>query len=252
MTTPATVRSRVRVALDRAWAAAEAAGTLPAHPGDVARPSVEVERPAKPEHGDLATNLAMKLARPLRRPPLAIATAIVEALPTSATDPTSPIAEASVAPPGFINLRLSDGLLAETIDAVLAGPESWGRTIVTRPRVVNVEFVSANPTGPLTIGNARGAFVGDLLSRVLVAGGQRVTTEYYFNDSGAQISNLGASVLALIRGEPIPEDGYHGDYVEELAKALPDEIRVAADAPTDPDAAADIVGRWAAGRVREG
>src|SRR6476469_9290964 len=134
MTTPATVRSRVRLALGRAWAAAEAAGTLPAHPGDAARPSVEVERPAKPEHGDLATNLAMKLARPLRRPPLAIATAIVEALATSATDPASPIAEAAVAPPGFINLRLSDGLLTETIDAVLAGPGSWGRTAATRPR----------------------------------------------------------------------------------------------------------------------
>src|SRR6476659_5237746 len=137
MTTPATVRSRVRVALDRAWAAAEAAGTLPAHPGDVPRPSVEVERPAKPEHGDLATNLAMKLARPLRRPPLAIATAIVEALATSATDP-------------------------------------------------------ASPTGPLAIGNARGAFVGDLLCRVLAAGGQQVTREYYFNDSGGQIDRLGA------------------------------------------------------------
>ncbi len=85
--------------------------------------------------------------------------------------------------------------------------------------------MSANPTGPLTIGNARGAFVGDLLCRVLSAGGQRVTSEYYFNDSGAQISNLGASVLAVRRGEAIPEDGYHGDYVEDLAQALPDDIR---------------------------
>jgi hypothetical protein len=209
MSTPATVRSRVRLALDRAWAAAEAAGTLPAHPGDVPPPQVEVERPAKPEHGDLATNLAMKLARPLRRPPLAIATAIVEALATSATDSASPIAEATVAPPGFINIRLSDGLLTETIDGVLAGPEVWGRTTATRPRVVNVEFVSANPTGPLTIGNARGAFVGDLLCRVLAAGGQQVTREYYFNDSGGQIDRLGASMGAPW-GEPIPEDGYHG------------------------------------------
>ena len=250
MTTPATVRSRVRLALDRAWAAAEVAGTLPAHPGDVARPSVEVERPAKPEHGDLATNLAMKLARPLRRPPLAIAAAIVEALATSATDPASPIAEASVAPPGFINLRLSDGLLAETIDAVLAGPESWGRTTATRPRVVNVEFVSANPTGPLTIGNARGAFVGDLLCRVLAAGGQQVTREYYFNDSGGQIDRLGASIGATLRGEPVPEDGYHGAYVADLAAAVPADVRAAAEA--DGADADRILGHWAAGTVRAG
>ena len=109
--------------------------------------------------------------------------------------------------------------------AILADPGDWGRVAPVQSRSVNVEFVSANPTGPLTIGNARGAFVGDLLCRVLAAGGQRVTSEYYFNDSGAQISNLGASVLAVSRGEPIPEDGYHGDYVEELANALPDDIR---------------------------
>src|SRR6185437_13758856 len=104
-------------------------------------------------------------------------------------------------------------------------------------------FVSANPTGPLTIGNARGAFVGDLLCRVLEAGGQTVTREYYFNDSGGQIDKLGASVLALRRGEPVPEDGYHGEYVAELASAAPDEL-------TDgPDAAATL-GHWAAGEVR--
>ena len=118
------------------------------------------------------------------------------------------------------------------------------------PRVVNVEFVSANPTGPLHIGNARGAFVGDLLSRVLEAGGQRVTREYYFNDSGGQIRNLGASVVALRRGEPVPDDGYKGDYVRDLADEVPDDVWAQA---TAPDADADgIVGHWAAGRVREG
>ena len=85
-----------------------------------------------------------------------------------------------------------------------------------------MEFVSANPTGPLTIGNARGAFVGDLLSRVLEAGGQQVTREYYFNDSGAQIGNLGASVRALRRGTAVPDEGYTGRYVEDLASAVPD------------------------------
>jgi arginyl-tRNA synthetase len=250
MTTPATVRSRVRLAIDRAWAAAEAARTLPAHPGDAPRPPVEVERPTKPEHGDLATNLAMKLARPLRRPPLAIATAIVEALATSATDPASSIAEATVAPPGFVNLRLSDGLLAETIDGVLADPAAWGRIAAAHPRVVNVEFVSANPTGPLTIGNARGAFVGDLLCRVLAAVGQQITREYYFNDSGGQIDRLGASMRATLQGEAIPEDGYHGAYVADLAAAVPADVRSAADAGgADADR---ILGHWAAGTVRAG
>src|SRR6185369_14979461 len=96
---------------------------------------------------------------------------------------------------------------------ILAEPTAWGRVSGTGGRHVNVEFVSANPTGPLTVGNARGAFVGDLLARVLEAGGQRVTREYYFNDSGSQVRNLGASVLAVRDGRPIPEDGYHGDYV---------------------------------------
>jgi arginyl-tRNA synthetase len=115
---------------------------------------------------------------------------------------------------------------------------------------VNIEFVSANPTGPLTIGNARGAFIGDLLSRVLEAGGQRVTREYYFNDVGGQIPNLGASIVALRRGEPVPDDGYHGDYVEDLARKIPEEIWAQVTEPNaDPSA---IVGHWAAGVVREG
>ena len=120
----------------------------------------------------------------------------------------------------------------------------------TGPRKVNVEFVSANPTGPLTIGNARGAFIGDLLSRVLEAGGQDVTREYYFNDSGAQIDNLGASVAAVKRGEPVPEEGYQGDYVSDLASAVPDDLW--AEATGDGADTAAVLGRWAAGRVREG
>jgi arginyl-tRNA synthetase len=248
------IRDRVRAAVGLAWERAVATGDLPTWRADAIPPRVEVERPSDPGHGDFATNLAMKLARPYRMAPMAIATALASEIKREAGDDphATPIAIAEVAPPGFLNMRLRDEALEDVVAGIIAGPGEWGRVAPVQSRSVNVEFVSANPTGPLTIGNARGAFVGDLLSRVLAAGGQHVTTEYYFNDSGAQISNLGASVFALIRGEPIPEDGYHGDYVEELAKALPDEIRVAADAPTDPDAAADIVGRWAAGRVREG
>src|SRR5207342_2855858 len=136
------------------------------------------------------------------------------------------------------------------VAGILADPSGWGRVSPIAPRSVNVEFVSANPTGPLHVGNARGAFIGDLLSRVLEAGGQKVTREYYFNDSGGQIRNLGASVAALRRGGTVPDDGYHGDYVVGLATAMPDSIWTAASATgADTDG---IVGKWAAGRVREG
>jgi arginyl-tRNA synthetase len=194
----------------------------------------------------------MRLARPYRRAPLEIAGILAEEIgrESDAGSGDSPIASAEAAPPGFVNLRLTDRALEETIGHVLASPATWGRVRPIRPRRVNVEFVSANPTGPLTIGNARGAFIGDLLCRILEAGGQDVTREYYFNDAGGQIDKLGASVVALRRGEPVPEDGYHGAYVEELAAAVPDDVLAAAESPgADP---ADVVGRWAGARVREG
>ncbi len=247
-----TIRADVRAAVERAWARAVTGGSLPAWSGDTAPPAVEVERPADHVHGDFASNLAMKLARPYRMAPLAIATALAAELRADADDDatTTPIASVEVAPPGFLNLRLRDAALETVVAAILANPAGWGRVTPVAPRSVNVEFVSANPTGPLHVGNARGAFIGDLLSRVLEAGGQRVTREYYFNDSGGQIRNLGASVAALRRGEPVPDDGYHGDYVADLAVALPDDVWAAA---TSAGADADgIVGKWAAGRVREG
>ena len=247
------LRDQARHATERALARAIASGNLPALPVGSEAPSIEVERPAQPEHGDLATSVALKLARPYRRPPMTIAAAITAELQAEITNgpDVSPFASAEAAAPGFINLRFADRALADSVDGVLAAPERWGRAgVAVRPRSVNVEFVSANPTGPLTIGNARGAFVGDLLCRVLEAGGQRVTREYYFNDSGGQIRNLGASVAAIRRDEPIPEDGYHGDYVADLAGALPDEIwqgATAAGADTD-----GLLGQWAAERVRSG
>jgi arginyl-tRNA synthetase len=247
------IRAQARAELERAWAAAAERGSLPALPDGTAAPAVEIERPADAVHGDLATNLAMKLARPYRMAPLAIASALAAELNRRIEEDAraTPIASVEVAPPGFLNLRLADHALEATIGAILDDPSGWGRVAPARPRNVNVEFVSANPTGPLHIGNARGAFIGDLLSRVLEAGGQDVTREYYFNDSGGQITKLGASVYHLKRGEPIPEDGYHGAYVSELAADVPDALWAAAQAsPTE--AAEAIVGEWAAGRVREG
>ncbi len=248
---PSPIRARARAAVERAWDRAIDAGSLPALPADE-RPAVEIERPANAEHGDFASNLAMRLARPYRRAPLEIARILADEIgrESEVGSGDSPIAAAEAAPPGFLNLRLTDRALEETIGHVLAAPTTWGRVRPIRPRGVNVEFVSANPTGPLTIGNARGAFIGDLLCRILEAGGQEVTREYYFNDSGTQVTNLGASIQAVQRGEPVPEDGYHGAYVEELAAAVPDDVIAAAAAPgADP---ADVVGRWASARVREG
>ena len=249
---PAPLRSQVRAAFERAWAAAIESGALPPLPDDAPRPSIEVERPANPEHGDLASNLAMKLARPYQRSPLELATLLAAKLVRDAaeTGSGSPIEAVEVAKPGFMNIRLRPDALAATVDGILDEPDAWGRVSPTGPRKVNVEFVSANPTGPLTIGNARGAFIGDLLSRVLEAGGQDVTREYYFNDSGAQIDNLGASVAAIKRGEPVPEEGYQGDYVSDLASAVPNDLW--AEATLDGADTAAVLGRWAAGRVREG
>ncbi|MEO7663956.1 MAG: arginine--tRNA ligase [Candidatus Limnocylindrales bacterium] len=267
---PHTIRDAVRAAILAAWARAAAEGRLPAGPDDVASGglSVDIERPANPDHGDVATNLALKLARPLRMAPAAIAAALADeinavgagggtdstdgASAAAGADPTSdgdaqtalPVTGAVVAGPGFINLRLTDAALAAFLDEARRVPEDWGRAAGSTGRAVNVEFVSANPTGPLTVGNARGAFVGDLLCRVLEAAGQRVTREYYFNDSGTQVDHLGASVLAVLHGTDVPEDGYHGEYVADLARELPPDLR-------DGDAAA-AVGRWASARIREG
>jgi arginyl-tRNA synthetase len=249
---PAPLRTQVRDAIGRAWTAAIESGGLAPLPEDAARPVIEVEHPADPAHGDLATNLALKLARPHRKPPLEIATLLAAKLVRDASaDPAaSPVEAAEAAPPGFINVRLRPTALEAMVDGILAEPEAWGNVAPISERKVNVEFVSANPTGPLTIGNARGAFIGDLLSRVLEAGGQRVTREYYFNDVGGQIPNLGASIVALREDRPVPEDGYHGDYVEALAAEVPDAIWDEAHAPgADPAA---VIGHWAAGIVRGG
>jgi arginyl-tRNA synthetase len=273
---PSPLRTRVRDAVAAAWERAVASGALPAVPEGVELPAVDVERPALAEHGDFATSLAMKLARPYRMPPLRIAQALADELAAGATEPGSPIAAVAVAPPGFLNLQLAHPALESTVAGVLAAPRAWGRVRAAVTRRVNVEFVSANPTGPLHIGNARGAFVGDLLCRVLEAAGHVVTREYYFNDFGAQVRNLGGSVVAIRRGEEVPEDGYRGAYVHDLAREIPPEVWAAAeaaglaeaavteaagveasDAGTSPSVgqahdAAWIVGEWASERVRAG
>jgi arginyl-tRNA synthetase len=250
-----TPREAVQAAVLGALQRAVEAGVLPRPEPDVTAALVQVDRPANPEHGDLSTNLAMRLARPLRKSPMDIASALAAQLDASVTgdgdrDPARAVARTAVAPPGFLNVWLSPRYLEAALGDAVERGEAFGRATVPTGRHINVEFVSANPTGPLTVGNARGAFVGDLLSRVLEAAGNRVTREYYFNDAGRQVQLLGASVAARRTGEPIPEDGYRGDYVEDLARELPDEVWARAiEDGADRD---DIIGTWASERVRSG
>jgi len=264
------LRRVVGEAVGRALRRAVAAGALPApdEPAALAAlvAGLEIEVPANPEHGDYAANVAMKSSKLFRRPPAQVAAAIAAELAAEAAErlhgaagSIGPIAGAEVAGPGFLNLTLRPGLLEELLDAIVAQPAAWGHLAEPdAPQRTNIEFVSANPTGPLTIGNARGAFVGDLLARVLEAAGQRVTREYYFNDFGEQVRRLGESVIALRDGRPVADDGYRGDYVAELAAAIPaDTAARAADAAgsgvTDPNAdEVAIIGRWASARVRDG
>lgn len=203
-----------------------------------ALPPISIERPGRAEHGDYATNAALQLAPLARAAPLAIA----EALRTHIRLPDG-VAESTVERPGFLNFRLDAAWLGSQVAPLR--DEAWGRVRVYDPKRINVEFVSANPTGPLTVGNARGAFVGDLLCRVLEAAGHQVKREYYFNDSNTQIQNLGRSILARRRGEEVPEDGYHGAYVRDLADELPAAIL------NEPDPVASA-SRWASERVRAG
>jgi arginyl-tRNA synthetase len=173
---------------------------------------VRIERPRSKEHGDYATNLAMQLARQARMPPRALA----ELLATRLRG-VDGVARVDVAGPGFLNISLtpsSQGALAR--DIVVAGA-AYGRSDAAIGQRLNLEFVSANPTGPIHIGHVRWAAVGDALGRVLDATGAAVTREYYFNDAGAQIDRFADSLMAAARVQPTPEDGYAGAYVEEIA-----------------------------------
>ena len=243
----ASLREQVRRAIEAAWARARTDLPEPAEPHEA---PVTIERPADPARGDFASTIALRLAKPYRRAPLQIAAAIAAHVATTATDPDSPIVSVEVAPPGFLNIRLADHALSATTQHILRDGATWGRVAAEHPEYINVEFVSANPTGPLHIGNARGAFTGDLLCRVLTAAGHKVEREYYFNDFGSQVKNLGASVVAIRQGREIPEDGYHGDYVYDLAKELPADVLAAAG--TSGEDPAWAAGRWASEQVRSG
>jgi len=178
-----------------------------------------LERPRDPAHGEWATNLAMTLARPLQRKPREIAQQLVERLDVSSCG----VAHVEIAGPGFINFRLDPAHTARALATILRAGEDYGRSRQGEGRQVNVEFVSANPTGPLHVGHGRQAALGDAIASLLEATGWKVSREFYYNDGGAQITNLALSVIARVRelaGDPlaIPEGGYHGEYIREIAE----------------------------------
>ena len=175
-------------------------------------PDVGVERPRNPEHGDYATNVALRTAKKAGVPPRELAGWLAEALAS-----TDGIESAEIAGPGFLNLRLAAAAQGALVGDVLAGGRSYGTGDELGGRNVNLEFVSANPTGPLHLGGTRWAAVGDALGRVLSARGAKVTREYYFNDAGGQIDRFVASLVAAAKGEPAPENGYGGAYITEIA-----------------------------------
>jgi arginyl-tRNA synthetase len=196
----------------------EAVQAAAAEVGNGSSATPTLERPRKAGFGDYSTNAAMLLAPALKAPPREVAERLGAALRERLGDRVEKV---EVAGPGFLNVFLADAWYTAAAAHVLAAGEDWGSgTAETRERV-NLEFVSANPTGPLTAASARHAAYGDALARLLEFAGHDVSREYYFNDAGGQVLRLGESIRARARGEEVPEDGYRGEYVAELAAALP-------------------------------
>jgi arginyl-tRNA synthetase len=176
---------------------------------------LKVERPKNPDHGDYASNVAMQLGKRAGMAPRRFA----ELLKTKLDDDPA-ITSIEIAGPGFINFRVAAGAQGQVAAAIVAAAESYGRTDTLHGETINLEFISANPTGPLHLGHTRWAAVGDAIARVLTAAGAEVTREFYINDRGTQMDKFGASLMAAAHGKPIPEDGYHGEYIQDLAKQI--------------------------------
>jgi len=191
--------------------------------------SIQLDRPKTVQHGDFATNLAMMLAKPLRQNPRAIAEALIEALP-----PSDYVAKVEIAGAGFINFFLAAASKAGVVKTIFDQGGQYGHNTSGNKQKIQVEFVSANPTGPLHVGHGRGAAVGDCLCRLLEASGWDVTREFYYNDAGQQIDNLALSVQLRCKdigpeNPAWPEDGYRGDYIIDVAKAYMARITIDAE-----------------------
>jgi arginyl-tRNA synthetase len=176
---------------------------------------LKVERPKQREHGDWATSVALQLAKPAGVAPRIVADAVAEQLRK-----IDDIKSVDVAGPGFINITLQAGAAGELARTILAAGGKFGHNDSLKNEVVNIEFISANPTGPIHLGHTRWAAVGDSMARVLEAAGAKVEREFYINDRGVQMDKFGASVMAVAHGQQVPEDGYHGGYIGDLAQQI--------------------------------
>jgi arginyl-tRNA synthetase len=181
---------------------------------------LKVERPKNPEHGDYATNIAMQLGK---RSSLGNPRKLAELLAAKLQDDDA-ITAVEIAGPGFINIRVAADAQGKIAAQILEAGPAYGSSDSLKGQPINLEFISANPTGPLHLGHTRWAAVGDALARVLIAAGAKVTREFYVNDRGAQMEKFGASLMASANGVPVPEDGYHGEYIHDLATRIVAEV----------------------------
>lgn len=191
-------------------------------------PTVTVERPRNPEHGDYATNLALQIAKKVGTSPRELAGWLAEDLATN-----SAIGTVDVAGPGFLNIRLAAAAQGEIVGRILAEGERFGSSSELSDEVINLEFVSANPTGPIHLGGTRWAAVGDALGRIFAFRGASITREYYFNDHGRQIDRFARSLVAAALGQPTPEDGYGGEYIQDIASSVVDKHPEATQLPPE-------------------
>ncbi|OGO06459.1 MAG: arginine--tRNA ligase, partial [Chloroflexi bacterium RBG_13_57_8] len=205
--------------LAKAIAGAQKEGKLPA----ISLPEIIIERPQNPDHGDYASSISLKLARAAGTNPLNIAKDIAGFI-----QPAEEIESVTVAPPGFINFTLKNDWLTRQVDAILAAGQSYGNIALGDGKLIQIEFVSINPTGPLHVGHGRGAVLGSALCNIMSASGYRVVKEYYFNDAGSQMNAFRHSLWAryqqkLGRQAGMPADGYNGSYMVDLADEIIEE-----------------------------
>jgi len=209
--TPTSLSALIVAELRAAAARGELGGLTSADiPGEVS-----MDRPKNREHGDFATNIALVLAKPAGVSPRSIAELLATSLGSAAD-----IAKVEVAGPGFLNITLATAAAGALCRTILENKEAFGCSDLMAGTKINLEFISANPTGPLHLGHTRWAAVGDALGRVLSAAGAEVHREFYINDRGGQMDRFGESVMAAAHGLPTPADGYHGGYITELANEI--------------------------------
>ncbi len=233
------MKAQLRALIDQGLIALRQAGTLPA---DLPPPEFVIERPKERAHGDFSTNAAMLLAKAARTNPRALAQQLLDALPASEA-----VARVELAGPGFINFHLAPGAWQQQVRDIHAAGAAFGRNASGGGKTVGVEYVSANPTGPLHVGHGRAGVIGDCIARVMAANGWDVKREFYYNDAGVQINNLAISTQARAKGlkpgdADWPADAYNGDYIGDVAASYlrGDSVEVDGHVVTGKDDADDL------------